>query len=162
VVVYDRPIKRTKRSEKSGTQTVKKDTETSKNVGEASDPDLVGTSKGRVFVPCTPQGHSLPLDTFSTSLSVDGTEDNVHLLQTAPLGLWNDQGEGAHHTNINGGIHDEDFPPEVGDPHGGVVTNDEIYKAHVRITVIDGKMVNSTHSITTGTRMRQQDRNVLS
>ena len=114
------------------------------------------------IVPRTSHDHSLPLNILSADLGTDGTEDNVHLLQTTSLCLWNDQGEGTHRTDIDGGIHDEDLPPEVGDPRGGVVTDDEVYEVHVSITTPDGRKVDSTHSITTGKQRRQQGHNVLS
>lgn len=96
-------------------------------------------NRRNVFVSCTSHGHFLPLDIPSAGLSADGTEDDVHLLQAAPLGLWDDQGEGTRRSDIDGGIHDEDLPPEFGDPRGGVISNDEVYKLHVRITTLSRK-----------------------
>ena len=123
---------------------------------------VIGPSRRKGSVFRASQGRLLPLDVLSTSLGTDGTEENVHLLQTAPLGLWDDQGESSQHTDIDGGIHDEDLPPEGCDPRGSVVGNHKVYDVHVRITTPEGKGVNSTYSITTGRRTRRQGRNVSS
>lgn len=65
-------------------------------------------------------------DVLGTGLSGDSTEDDVHLLERLALGLGDQQREGTHTSDVDGGEHDEELPAELGYQGWGDLGDDEV------------------------------------
>ena len=70
---------------------------------------------------------SLLLGDIGVSLiGLNSTEDDIHLLQTATLGLRDQEREGTHTEDVDRGEHQEDLVAEIGDECGRNLRQNEV------------------------------------